>query len=84
MPEISHQTKITVGLAITAFSVVFASGYFYAKQESVMDRVKSLETERDKTTQVSQDVAVIKSQLNALDIKLNAAIVRWDRHIDTK
>lgn len=82
MESISHQTKITIGLAITAATVIFGGGYFIARQDGLQDRVAKIEADKVNTEQLGKDVAVIKNQVQSLDVNLNKAIVRWDKHID--
>jgi len=74
MPELSHSTKITVGLAIVFLGVLFNIGYFYAKQEALAARVEVLERDRQKTIQMSEDIAVIKEKVATMDGNLQAVL----------
>lgn len=76
MPSLSAQTKITVGLAIVIAGVIFNTGYFYAKQEALAARVNTLESDREKTVQMSEDIAVIKEKVASMDARVTSILTK--------
>ena len=78
MPEISHSTKITLGLVLVAGGIIFNSGFFYATQGALAARVSTLEADRQKTMQMSEDIAVIKNTLATMDKSFGTILTKLD------
>lgn len=68
--SINSGTKMTLVVFGSLASVIFLAGAFYAKAQATADKVQALEVAADardaKINQVSEDVAVIKSEVHML------------------